>query len=486
MFLKAFLKPRFFCCTIITAWVVLLCSANRLLAQEMLGIANSNFAGNMGIEMNPASIATMPYRFEINILSGDIFLENDYIYFPANKIPTGNFARLTPLAHEDYSDHYNKPPKNAYVNLLFKGPSAVWRKEKYAYGIHFSLRSQASVNKLPFHLAKFIWEGSDYVPQQKISYTSTPTQSAGLLCGEIGFTIAKSIRKKNADITTGGLTLNGLLGMSGMYINSKVLDYEFVDQSLLVVKDIDINYGHALPDDGTKNYLHPRGYGASVNLGVQHLFNYIGQAYKPGMGGTRLKKYIAKVGVSLLDVGFISFSENAHTFDLKNASTIWPGFDTTKITGINNADSLYSVKFYNDQFASQAHNGFAIFTPMALSVQGDLCITPMFYFNVTAVQNIQLLNPGVKRASQVSLTPRYETRRLEVSLPLSLYEYNFFRAGLAVRYKWFVLGTDNLGWWPGLYEMNGFDFYFGFKYTSDIYDNGRFKRGKGGHCPAYK
>lgn len=39
----------------------------------MNGIAHSNFAGNMGIEMNPASIATMPYRFEFNILSGDVF-----------------------------------------------------------------------------------------------------------------------------------------------------------------------------------------------------------------------------------------------------------------------------------------------------------------------------------------------------------------------------------------------------------------------------
>lgn len=485
MLSETFNRHRFLFIRLFMTLLLLACKST-LHAQEMLGIANSNFAGNMGVEMNPASIATMPYRFEINILSGDIFLQNDYIYFPASNIPTGKFAKLSPLAHEDYSDHYNKPPKNAYINLLLKGPSAVWRKEIYSYGLHFSLRSQSSVNKMPFHLAKFIWEGSDYTPQHGISYTSTPTQSAGLLYGEIGFTVAKTIRKKNQDITTGGLTLNGLLGMSGMYINSKVLDYEFVDQSLLLVKDIDINYGHALPNDGKGNFFHPRGYGASVNIGVQHFFNYISAAYKPGMGGMRLRKYVAKLGVSLLDVGFIRFNENAHTFDLKNATVNWPGFDTTKITGINNADSLFSVKFYNDQYKSQAKNKFTVFTPMALAIQYDFSFSPMYYVNATLVQNIQFLNPGVKRASQVSLTPRYETRRLEVSLPLSLYEYNFFRAGLAVRYKWFVLGTDNLGWWPGLYDMNGFDFYFGLKYTSDIYDNRLFKKGKGGHCPAYK
>lgn len=49
------------------------CSVNLTFSREMNGIAHSNFAGNMGIEMDPASIATMPYRFEFNILSGDIF-----------------------------------------------------------------------------------------------------------------------------------------------------------------------------------------------------------------------------------------------------------------------------------------------------------------------------------------------------------------------------------------------------------------------------
>ena len=65
----------------------------------MNGIAHSNFAGNMGIEMNPASIATMPYRFEFNILSGDVFFQNYYIYFPASDIPTVRFARFAPLRH---------------------------------------------------------------------------------------------------------------------------------------------------------------------------------------------------------------------------------------------------------------------------------------------------------------------------------------------------------------------------------------------------
>ncbi len=470
----------------LACFIAFLSSVNLSYGQEMNGIAHSNFAGNMGIEMNPASIATMPYRFEFNILSGDIFFQNDYIYFPASDIPTGKFARFEPLRHEDYSDHYDKTPKNAYGNLLLKGPSAVWRNEEAAFGIHFSLRSQLSAIKVPYHLAKFLWEGSDYSPQHKIPWNSTSFSAGALVYAEAGFTFAKTILTNRQNITTAGGTVNFLLGMSGTYINSTVLDYNFTDASLLNIKNIEVDYGHSIPNDDKKNYLHPRGAGASMSFGIQHFFNYINQAYKPGMSGIKLKKYDLKLGLSLIDLGFIRFNGNARTFSLKNASAVWPGFDTTKITGYEHADSIFSAKLYGDANISRSGSGFNMILPAAASFQVDWSITPKYYLNLAVIQNIQIFDRSVTRASQVSFTPRFETRRVEVSLPMSLYQYNFFRAGIAIRYKWFVLGSDNLGWWPGLYEMNGLDFYFGFKYTSDIYDNIRFKKGKGGHCSAYK
>ena len=50
--------------------------------QEMWGISNSNYSGNMGIFLNPSTIVGAPYKYEINIIAGDFFAENSYIYFP--------------------------------------------------------------------------------------------------------------------------------------------------------------------------------------------------------------------------------------------------------------------------------------------------------------------------------------------------------------------------------------------------------------------
>ena len=86
-------------------------------AQEMLGIANSNYAGNMGMEMNPSSMVGMPFKYEWNYISGDIFAQNDYIYVPARYIygkghPNGNKGALY--------DHYTYPSKKFNANLFLK------------------------------------------------------------------------------------------------------------------------------------------------------------------------------------------------------------------------------------------------------------------------------------------------------------------------------------------------------------------------------
>ena len=39
--------------------------------QEMLGIINSNYAGNVGISLNPASVVAMPFTHEFNVFSMD-------------------------------------------------------------------------------------------------------------------------------------------------------------------------------------------------------------------------------------------------------------------------------------------------------------------------------------------------------------------------------------------------------------------------------
>ena len=62
----------------------------------MWGISNSNYAGNMGINLNPSTIVGAPYKYEIHYFSMDNFAQNSYIYLPAgaNVIVRGITGKL--------------------------------------------------------------------------------------------------------------------------------------------------------------------------------------------------------------------------------------------------------------------------------------------------------------------------------------------------------------------------------------------------------
>ena len=61
---------------------------NPLLSQQYQGFNTSNFSGITGIYENPANLGDNRYIFDINFLSGDFNLNNNYIAFSTQLFST--------------------------------------------------------------------------------------------------------------------------------------------------------------------------------------------------------------------------------------------------------------------------------------------------------------------------------------------------------------------------------------------------------------
>jgi len=101
--------------------------------------------------------------------------------------------------------------------------------------------------------------------------------------------------------------------------------------------------------------------------------------------------------------------------------------------------------------------------PTAISAQFDFHYSKNIYFGAFLIQPIRLNHHTLRRPSQLAIIPRYETKMLEVSVPISLYEYRYPRVGLSFRYSFFTIGTERLGTYLGIADLNGMDIYFSFK-----------------------
>src|SRR5690242_4313789 len=160
----------------------LVSSSSGLFAQENWGASNSNFAGIMGLGLNPSSIVDAPYSSELGILSLDIFASNNYVYL---KKGYGVFNSTAPAEgssdHGNTGDYYTADPlKKAYIAQYLWLPSYIRNYGKEAWAIHGGIRSTTSIIDIPHHLAKFMYEGFNYKPQQNINYASGPFELEGM------------------------------------------------------------------------------------------------------------------------------------------------------------------------------------------------------------------------------------------------------------------------------------------------------------------
>src|SRR6266542_1951064 len=90
-----------------------------------------------------------------------------------------------------------------------------------------------------------------------------------------------------------------------------------------------------------------------------------------------------------------------------------------------------------------------------------------FFINATIIKNIRnKSSAGVIRPDVYSITPRYEKRWFELSVPVSLLYYGHWqpRIGLAARAGYFLIGGDALGGLLKLNDFEGADFYVGLHF----------------------
>ncbi len=405
--------------------------------QETWGISNSNFAGNMGIFLNPSSIVLAPYKNEFNLLSGDIFLDNNYIYLRRKSKAIIKSIKGEGVQSERFGDYYTPTPdKKAYGSVYLMGPAYIKNNKKNAWGVHIALRSALSARAVPYHLAKFMYEGFDYQPQHQINYTAGPFKAAGMGWAEIGGTYARVLKRDSYDrhIIKAGISVNFLAGSFGLFLNSENVDYTVPNAQLLVVNQITAQYGHSSPIDGDQvmnDLLKIRGFGASTTIGLTYINNLNIAGFD--CYAENEKKYNYRLGISLIDLGYIHYkSKGTRRFDYNNNSTYWPGIDTTKFTNLFSFDTLLSSHFYGP-LASQSGTAFNVYLPSAASIQFDYCMAPKYYVNASVIQGVPVSDISVHRASQAAITIRYETRRREVAVPLTFFEYSKPHLGLAIR-----------------------------------------------------
>lgn len=442
--------------------LALLGPVSNLFSQEMWGTATSNYAGIMGLHLNPASIVGVPYKYEVNILAADIFYDNNYVYLPklSDLNTTTTTEDGTKTNNTTFVEYDSPRSKHAYAQGLILGPSYIRNKNKSAWAIHSALRAVVSANSVPSALTKAFSTDFDYAPLHSVTFTDMKLNAAGMFLGDIGFTYSRVYMNHEKHWLAWGVTVKGLVAFDGLYLHADVGDYSIPDSSTLNMNHVNLDYGHALTSDGTSAF-NVRGFGGSADLGVVYIHKRNQGAYECGKDADRKKRYKYKLSAALIDMGYVAFNRQASRLQIDDGTIRWNGIDTAEFKGIDDVDKELSARSGGASISDR----FGMFTPSAASVQFDYCIKKRWYANLGIVQRVPLSHREVYRANSIALVPRYETRKFEASISANMYEYEQVYMGAAVRYLFFVIGSDRLLSFVGN-DIRSMDIFFGFKYNS--------------------
>lgn len=444
-----------------TAAFFLLLLSVSLTAQDRLGLRIENYSGVNGLYLNPASGTYLPYSWDLNIISVEQFMDTNYghirnanlgkvIRNSDNIVSATSYDNESQIPNDVLVADFNSGDDIYYAqnNTQIMGPSFLYNlNNEHSFGIMTAARAAGGTRSLPSILG--YQEFDTEVLNDE--FLVRPFKIAGAAWAEIGLHYGYNAGENFSF----GVNAKYLIGFEGFYFNS-------YDKTGLIKRsdnEVDFLVGNAefgLTNthvyDQEFNGLQKNGGGLSIDLGAMYT---IEREYEDG--------YLLKLGVSILDLGYLRFNQNAETHQLNNINPFTIDIDDYQsITEYQDFLDLINDDIYGSN-QSSASNSFSLALPAAMSIQADYALTKDVYLNATIIQHIPLGENRIARTDLLAITPRYERRWFGAMLPISVLNYDQVHVGLALRLGWLTIGSENLGSLVGNSNFTGTDLYLALK-----------------------
>jgi hypothetical protein len=439
-------------------------------AQDQLGIAGSTRSPINTVWNNPSTIVDSRAFIDINLVGVDVFARNNLAYLDGKSF---SFSTADEISMPLFND--NKKRYHVYADAQVHGPSVYFAVKQHSFAILSSYRVMADVRGLPGEITDYIPEGLRVPEYMGQSRQIKDVRLHGLAWGEVGLSYGTIISRQGNAIWQLGLSAKRLFGTAGVGLRLDDWTYVVRDSSHLETQIFRGEYGF---NDPTQGSLFPgKGWGGDIGITykVRKSESSSYQPHSPCTDGD----YLYRIGVSILDIGRINFKGPFYrnVFDQSEGSQ-WENYAGSNADDVADLDSLINSNF--ELVKDNADNvRFLMRLPSAFSAFIDYNLTRGFYIYGTATVGLPRKNNlGVQRAAYIGVAPRWEKKRFEVSLPMSLYEWRSPQVGLCFRFNSVIIGSDNLGWLLFNQDIYGADIYLALKYTIFRHPKCRTKKGK--------
>ena len=419
-----------------TVLILFFCWVNGIAGQEALGFKFGNYAGTERIFLNPALSQSSAFKWEVNLASLHAFAYTDYAFIRETSL-------LSLVTTDDMLEVVNyrsqvveKPTVNSLIfdldggnkklsgHFELSGPALIMNFfSGFKIGVFSKLRGNVSSQGIAENFG--VYELSESFNRQVINFNKT--QISGMLWREIGLHLSKSL--ETFDIGINIKRQNAYEGFFAKIDTDQDISYA---NGIVAFGSNDLAGGLGYTRNGIyANNFDPldtqdHGSGLSIDLGIRFNIDDIG------------------IGVSLIDLGYISFAHHVENYALPDNYTDF-NVDPNDYLAVRSLDDLISQVETDTPFEPFFnHRGFKIGLPTALNISADYQLDKNYFVSASATQRIKILNTSTVSDNALSVIPRFQSNWVSAYLPVTVYNYSQLRVGAAARLAYLTIGSDDL------------------------------------------
>ena len=409
----------------------------------------ANTSGRTGIvngALNPAELANLSKKFEVNITGLSFNVSNNIVSM--NDLTSDN----------DLEDLIFDSSKAVSANFdgefMLPGVAMRWQKWGFAItskaNVKFDLVDvdpsigQSIINTVDITSSGTTTIGNDY--NQRLN---------GTTWGEIGFSAARNVYEDDQHLFNAGITLKLLF--PGAYTNfgvdkfhgeiTTIYNAASPENTLAYLNNTTATLNFAYSGNLANSFVDASDYSSSLFGGLHGFATDLGVNYR--WKDTEDKKYKINAGVAFRNIGSMTFSDNnnssnSYRLDIHEAG---PGLDLTVFSGAESIKDVEKILLDSGYMTkTKSNKDFKVKLPTTFSVYADFKLYTKFFITGQLQQKLHNNNDNDQITSQnsFSIIPRVNLGFFEAYIPFTHNEISGGNTGLGFRLGGFYMGSGSI------------------------------------------
>ncbi|MCK5846150.1 MAG: thrombospondin type 3 repeat-containing protein [Bacteroidales bacterium] len=438
-------------------------------SQNYLAFSNDNYAGVTGMFYQPASIADSRYKFDMEIVGISTSFENNWWGIDSKVIYNPSLTQQKKFVENYVNVVDNNDPKYIFQSVEARGLSFMFNiGSKSSFGFSARVRQVLNLDNIDPVAAELMLNENN-VPDlfgKTINYNDMSLNM--IAWADYGLTYAQVFLKNKKHMIKGGITAKLLQGMGSGYLYAEDVKYKLVNDS--IGQDVvgDFKFGASANMDDILEFQFASNPTVAFDFGFIYEFRpkYEEAQYKmdgkEGLWRKDLNKYLLRFSFSMLDIGQMTFEKQFNSNDFK-LTTDELNFNELGVESFEAlADSTIDMQTSTDA-------NYVYRLPTTINMNLDIRIASHLFVNVGGRYAFNRDFSHYSKAhylNSINITPRFETSRFGVAVPVRYNQFNDLSVGLGLRLGPLWIGSNNLLAAVGLKDnITSADIYIALKFN---------------------